>query len=189
MSKARSQGAERSNSPSSGPSFHTRPLIIKRVPISSVIPWEDNPRGIRIEDFDRLKRQILELGVYKPLLVVQEKGKYIVLGGNMRIRALKELGVREIEVSIVEAKTKAERIKYALSDNDRAGFYEEERLAELILPCLKDLNLADFKIDLGNQADLQKILEKFGPDLNPDEREVDDSLETTTECPKCGYKW
>jgi len=171
------------------PSLTTRPLIIKRVPIAQVIPWEDNPRGIRIEDFERLKHQILELGVYKPLLVVQEKGKYVVLGGNMRLRALQDLGVQNVEVSVIEAKTKAERIKYALSDNDRAGFYEEERLAELLLPHLKDIDLADFKVDVGHQVDLKALLEKFGPDLEPDDKEIDDTLETTTECPKCGYKW
>ena len=154
------------------PSLTTRRLIIKRVSIAQVIPWDDNPRGIRVEDFERLKHQILELGVYKPLLVVQEREKYVVLGGNMRLRALQELGAREVEVSIVEAKTKAQRIKYALSDNDRAGFYEEERLAELILPHLNNINLADFKVDIGEPLDLNQIVERFTPDANEKANEV-----------------
>jgi hypothetical protein len=165
-------------------------MNIKRVPISSVIPWEDNPRGIRVEDYERLKKQILELGVYKPLVVCQEKGKYIVLGGNMRIRALKELGVKEIEISIVEAKTQAQKIKFALSDNDRAGFYEEDKLAELVIPEMANLDLSEFKIDLGLPIDLKGVVEKFGPDLGePNEREYDENIGTKNECPKCGYKW
>jgi len=164
-------------------------MEIRRVPIQKVEPWGKNPRGIKHEDFERLKRQILKLGVYKPLLCFQENGKYITLGGNMRIRALKELGVKEVEISIVKPKTEAEKIEYALSDNDRAGYYEDVRLAELIYPHLSELNLDDFKVDLGNHANLKKIVEEFGPDFDIDEREIDENLETQSECPRCGYKW
>ena len=84
-------------------------MNIIRVPISKCEPWEKNPRGITIKDFERLKKQIQELGVYKPLIACQEKGKYIILGGNMRIRALQELGHTEVDISVVEAKTDAEK--------------------------------------------------------------------------------
>ena len=164
-------------------------MKILKVPISAVIPWDKNPRGIRVEDFERLKKQILRLGVYKPLVCFPAGKKYVVLGGNMRIRALQELGVKEVEISVVTPKTEAEKIEFALSDNDRAGFYEEEQLAELIFPHLKELELVDFKIDIGHQVDLKAILEKFGPDLDPSEKEFDETLGTTNECPKCGYKW
>jgi len=164
-------------------------MKILKVPISSVIPWDKNPRGIRVEDFERLKKQIQRLGVYKPLVCFPAGKKYVVLGGNMRIRALQELGVKDVEISIVTPKSEAEKIEFALSDNDRAGYYEEEQLAELILPHLKELELADFRIDVGHQVDLKGILEKFGPDLNPSEKEFDETLETRNECPKCGYKW
>jgi ParB-like chromosome segregation protein Spo0J len=164
-------------------------MKIVKVPIDQVLPWEKNPRGIRQDDFERLKRQILKLGVYKPLIVFEEKGKYITLGGNMRIRALKELGVRKVEVSIVQPKIEAEKIEFALSDNDRAGFYEEQQLAELVQPYLAKLNLNDYKVDLGNTADLKQIMERFGPDIDPKEQDFDESLLTQNECPKCGYKW
>ncbi len=164
-------------------------MKILKVSISSVIPWDKNPRGIRAEDFERLKRQILKLGVYKPLVCYQAGKKYVVLGGNMRIRALKELGVREVEISLVAPKNEAEKIEFALSDNDRAGYYEQEQLAELILPHIKDLNFADFRVDIGGTVDLKKLLENFGPDQDPKEQDLDESLETKNECPKCGYKW
>lgn len=153
-------------------------MNILTVPIEKVIPWEKNPRGIKTKDYDRLKRQILELGVYKPLLAVKENGHYVVLGGNMRIRALKDIGAKEIDISVVKAKTEVEKIKYALSDNDRAGFYEEDKLAELVYPHLAEIKLEDFKVDLGEAIDLKQVVEQFGPDL--DEKadevpEIDDS--------------
>ena len=167
-----------------------RPLTIKRVPIAQVEPWAKNPRGIKTADFERLKKQILKLGVYKPLICYEDKGRYVVLGGNMRIRALKDLGLKEVEISVVKPTSEAQKIEFALSDNDRAGFYEEDKLAELVIPHIAELDLSDFKIDIGEPVDLKNVIEKFGPDLGePKEQEFDENIETTNECPKCGYKW
>lgn len=163
-------------------------MNIERVPIDKVQPWDKNPRGIRQKDFDRLKKQILKLGVYKPLIAYKENGGYIVLGGNMRVRALKELGIKEVDISVVAPTSEAQKIEFALSDNDRAGFYEEDKLAELVYPHIADLDLGEFKVDLGEALDLKQVVEGVGPNLNNDEKELDE-LETDNECPKCGYKW
>jgi len=153
-------------------------MDIKRVPISDVEVWEKNPRNIKTEDFERLKKQIEELGVYKPLICYQENGRYVTLGGNMRLRALKELKHRDIDISIVKAKTEAMKIKYALSDNDRVGIYMEQELAELVYPYLEEINLEDFKIDIGEPIDLINIIESFGPDLRLNKHIPDIDYET-----------
>jgi DNA modification methylase len=141
-------------------------MDIRKVPISKVIPWEKNPRGIKTLDFERLKRQILKLGQYKPLVCCREGTKFVVLGGNMRIRALQDLGVKEVEISIVRPKDEAEKIEYALSDNDRAGYYEEQKLAELVFPYMAKLDFNDFKVDIGRSIDLKSLLEDFAPDFD-----------------------
>jgi len=153
-------------------------MKIIKAPIASVLPWDKNPRGIKTKDYERLKKQILKLGVYKPLLAYEEKGKYVVLGGNMRIRALKDMGLKEVDISVVKPKTEAEKVEFALSDNDRAGFYEEDKLAELVYPHIKDIELGDFKVDLGEALDLKQVVERYGPDIEDgadDVPEVDDS--------------
>lgn len=140
-------------------------MKIERVGIERVKPWAKNPRGIKRDDFERLKKQIRDLGEYKPLLCYEEGGEYVVLGGNMRLRAYRELGVKEVDISIVEAPSEARKIQFALSDNDRAGFYEEDKLAELVLPEVPNLDLSQFKVDIGEPwMDLKKILAAFGPD-------------------------
>ena len=164
-------------------------MEIKRVPISQVEPWEKNPRNIKTKDFERLKKQILELGIYKPLICYKEGDKYITLGGNMRLLALRELGVPEVEISIVHPKSEAEKIKYNLSDNDRAGEYDDQALAELIYPHQDEIQLEDFKVDLGEAIDLKGVIEDFGPDITPKEKDLDENLETQNECPRCGYRW
>lgn len=164
-------------------------MEIKRVPISEVEVWDRNPRNIKTGDFERLKKQIQELGIYKPLICVQENGKYITLGGNMRLRALRALDFKEIDVSIVKAPNETTRIKYALSDNDRAGEYDEQALAELAFPHVEEINLEDYKIDVMEPKNLKAVLEDHGPDFVPKEREVDENIPTENICPKCGYRW
>jgi len=154
-------------------------MKIIKVPIEKCKIWDKNPRGITKKDFERLKKQIQKLGVYKPLIACQENGKYIILGGNMRLRALQELGYKEVELSIIEAKSEKEKIEYSLSDNDRVGYYEEEKLAELIYPHIDELELEDFKIDIGEAISLKDVVEDFGPDIDDEKAdeapEIDDT--------------
>jgi DNA modification methylase len=128
--------------------------------ISELSPWDNNPRAIKEEDFTRLKKQIQRLGQYKPLLITKEG---TVLGGNMRLRAYRELGINEAWVSVVDAPDDKTKLEYALSDNDRAGYYDEEKLAELVFNT-PELDLSEFKVDLGGLTTLEDVLKKFGPD-------------------------
>lgn len=134
--------------------------------ISKLKGWEKNPRGIKKDDFERLKSQIKELGLYKPFLV--DKNENIVLGGNMRLKACLELGIKDVPVNFVDAPTDELKIKYALSDNDRAGYYEENQLSELILS-VPDLDLSDYKVDLGKLTSVEELLNRFVPDPEEDE--------------------
>ena len=61
-------------------------------PIDKLQNWDKNPRSIKTQDFVRLKKQIEKLGQYKPLIITNDG---VVLGGNMRLRAYKELGIND----------------------------------------------------------------------------------------------
>lgn len=126
--------------------------------------WERNPRSIKKDDFERLKKQISTLGQYRPLVVTPDG---IVLGGNMRLRAYKELGINDIWVSVVEAKDEKAMLEYALSDNDRAGNYDETQLGELIQDSGIDLDM--YKVDLGNASTLSELMAQLGPEVVEDE--------------------
>jgi len=137
--------------------------------IETLKNWDKNPRSIDKKDYARLKRQIKKLGMYKPLLVTEDG---TVLGGNMRLRAYKELGITDVWVSVVEADTEAKKAEYALSDNDRAGYYNEQDLAELVTGI--EIDLEDYRVDLGKMTDLSDIISKYGPE--PEEDEFDEGL-------------
>jgi len=119
--------------------------------------WENNPRTITKEAFERLKKQIAELEPYKPLLINEEG---IVLGGNMRLRAFREMGINEIECSVVKAPTEELKLKYALSDNDQVGKTDAEVLANLI-GSIPDIDFSNYAVYLREPANLQKLLNQF----------------------------
>lgn len=147
-------------------------MEIKEVPIEEVDVWDKNPRNIRKQDFERLKRMIEKLGVYKPLICVKEKGKYITLGGNMRLRACRDLGHTTIGISIVEAKTDAEKLEFALSDNDRAGEYDDQTLAEMIYNSKDGIDTQLFKIDQHRPMSVEELLTHFGPKIEAGEEDT-----------------
>lgn len=145
--------------------------------------WDKNPRKIHEEDFARLKRQITKLGQYKPLLITPDG---TVIGGNMRLRAYRELGIKRAWVSVVDVTTEKEMLEYALSDNDRAGEYDQEGLAELIL-ATPELEIEDFKVDLGSLTGLDDLVNKFQPSDDDEEQQAPPPREI--ECPECGAKF
>lgn len=132
--------------------------------------WSQNPRSITKDGFERLKKQITKLGQYKPLLITPD-GE--VLGGNMRLKAYRELGINDIWVSVINTKDEAEKLEYALSDNDRAGYYDDDSLANLISQ-YPDFKWEDYAVDLKEPINLQDLLDQFTPIEEDEAPEVSD---------------
>lgn len=99
--------------------------------------WKKNPRKTTKKDLERLKKQILKFRVYKPLLVTQDG---TVIGGNMRFKVFKEIGLKKVWVSIIDVKDEKEMLEYSLSDNDRIGWYDKESYFT---------NFSEFKLEKG----------------------------------------
>ena len=136
------------------------------MPIKELSNWKDNPRAIKKDRFEELKDR-LKGGEIKPLIV--NSGKYVptkgeVLGGNMRLRAMNELGFDECWVSMVDPKTEAEKITIALTDNEEMGYYEDQVLAELIAKFKEDIDLTKYQIHLNRPKSLAEILQEFSPE-------------------------
>lgn len=170
--------------------------IFIEVPITKVKLWKKNPRKITSNDFRRLKKMISDFrkqkiginGQYKPLVCEPKGKKYITLGGNMRLMAYRELDYKTVIISVVKPKNDIDRIKIAMSDNDRAGYYDTTMLRDLIEPFKDQMDLSSFKVDLKiPEMDLNSIFGIFPG--NAKEKEVGEDIETKNECPQCGYKW
>jgi len=125
--------------------------------ISTLHNWQHNPRSMTKDGLERLVRQIKKLGVYKPLLITEDG---TVLGGNMRLQALRELGQKDVWVSVVDAPTEEKKIEYALSDNDRAGKYEADQLANLI-GNFPDVEWGDYTVDIKEPELVSDLMDRF----------------------------
>ena len=144
------------------------------VSIGSLELWQRNPRSIKEDRFKELKERLSRQGQIKPLLVAAD-GK-TVIGGNMRLRAMQELGITEVWISQTEAKTDKEIFDLALTDNEEFGYYEQEQVAELALELgLSPLELKSYALSLGAPTTLDLVVDKFGPEVEEDEvPEVDE---------------
>jgi len=139
----------------------------KKRKIDSLHLWKDNPRTINNKNFGRLKKQIQELGEYKPLIITEDG---TVIGGNMRLRAYRELGFKECWVSVVKAETEAEKLKYALSDNDQVGEYQRDDLANLV-GNLPDIDLSGYSVNLGKSTPIEDLMPQIEEDEPPEVEE------------------
>jgi len=92
-----------------------------------------NPRFIRDERFKALKKSIQdfpEMMEYRELIVYPVGGKYVVIGGNMRLRACKELGYNDIPAKILPEDTPVEKLReFAIKDNIAFGQLSWDDLA------------------------------------------------------------
>lgn len=73
-----------------------------------------NPRLIRDEKFEKLKKSIsedIEMTALREILVIEHDGKYVIIGGNMRFRAMQDLGIKEAPCKVIPADTDVEKLK------------------------------------------------------------------------------
>ena len=78
---------------------------------------DHNPRDISPEQKEKLKKSIEtfpEMLEARPLIIDE---KNIVLGGNMRLRVLQELGYDEVPVKQVIDWTEAQKKEFIIKDN------------------------------------------------------------------------
>lgn len=92
----------------------------------------NNPRFIRDEKFEKLKKSIKDFPqmlAYRPIVV---NDNFMALGGNMRLKALQELGFEEIpEKWIKKASdlTKDQQREFIIKDNVSFGQHDWDVLA------------------------------------------------------------
>ena len=96
-----------------------------------------NPRLIKDEKFEALKKSLTddpEMLDLRELIIYpnpDEKGTYIVIGGNMRYNAAKELGLSELPCKILPESTPVEKMRsFIIKDNIAYGEWDMDLLSE-----------------------------------------------------------
>lgn len=103
------------------------------ISLSRLKPNPTNPRVLRDEKFAKLKKRIQDFPDmlnYRAIVAVTDTdGKYMVLGGNMRLRALQDLGIKEAPVMLADHWTEEQRREFIVKDNVGFGDWDWDALA------------------------------------------------------------
>ena len=138
--------------------------------LSDIKPNPNNPRIIKDDKFKKLVNSIKDFPKMMELRPMVVNNDMIVLGGNMRLKALKELGYKDIPDTWVKNAndlTEDEQRRFIIADNVGFGEHDWEMLA--------------------NEWDVEELsewgLDCGGFDVNADEYGEDFSLKDGDKAP------
>jgi hypothetical protein len=100
-----------------------------KLPISKIKPNPNNPRVIKDDKFQKLVTSIIEFPQMLELrpIVVNDDG--VVLGGNMRLRACQEAGLKEVPVIKASQLSEEQQKEFIIKDNIGFGEWDWDALA------------------------------------------------------------
>ena len=126
---------------------------MKLINIQEVKPNENNPRLIKDYKFKKLVKSIKEFPEMLKLRPIVVNSDMVVLGGNMRLKACKEAGLKEVWILKADELTEQQQREFIVKDN--VGFGEW-----------------DWDV-LGNEWDVEQLedwgLEVIGFDVDEDD--------------------
>ncbi len=104
-----------------------------KVKISEIKANSKNPRIIKDDKFKKLVQSIREFPEMlekRPLVCFTDiDGKYVVLGGNMRLKASQEVGLKELPIVLADDWTQEQRDEFLIKDNVGFGEWDWDQLA------------------------------------------------------------
>ena len=135
-------------------------MKIEKWKVSEVKANPNNPRVIKDDKFKKLVKSIQDFPEMLELRPIVVNSDGIVLGGNMRLKACKEAGLKEVPVIKAEDLTEEQQKEFIIKDN--VGFGEWDWA------------------DLASNWDAEELtewgLDGIGFDINQDELDTEFSL-------------
>ena len=145
-------------------------MEIIKLKIDEVIPYEYNPRN-NDEAVAYVAESIKQCGYCSPIIIDENN---VILCGHTRLKALKQLGYKEVECVRKSGMTDEQKKKYRILDNKTAEVAEWN--FDLLEEELKDLDFGDFDFGFADMPELSEPVE-----ITEDEvPEVDDKSEPIT---------
>lgn len=138
--------------------------------LSEIKPNPSNPRVIKDEKFDKLKKSIKDFSKMlsiRPMIVDENS---MLLGGNMRFRALQDLGYKEIPDSWVKKEselTDEEKKQFIIKDNVGFGEWDWQDLQAN----WDTEKLDEWGLDIPSEFTIE-------PEAHEDDYEIPDQIET-----------
>ena len=101
---------------------------MQRVPIGTIKNNPNNPRVIKDDKFKKLVQSIKDLPEMAEVRPVVVNTDMVVLGGNMRLKAMREAGWKDVPIQVVDWDEDKQR-QFIIKDNVSGGEWDWEMLA------------------------------------------------------------
>jgi DNA modification methylase len=142
-------------------------MNIETVKISAVKSNPNNPRVIKDDKFDKLVQSIKDFPQMLEIRPIVVNDDMIVLGGNMRLKACREAGLKEVPIIKASDLTEEQQREFIIKDNVGFGEWDWEQLKEWDGEELEawGLDVPDFEADQVLEAEEDDFNE--APPENP----------------------
>lgn len=143
-------------------------MNIESISISQIKANPNNPRVIKDDKFAKLVKSINDFPEMLKLRPVVVNDDMIVLGGNMRLKACKEAGLKQIPIIKASSLTPEQQREFIIKDNVGFGEWDWELIAnewdaEQVMEW--GLDIPDFKIEAEAQEDDYEIPDEIETDI------------------------
>lgn len=102
---------------------------MQKFKISEIKLNPNNPRLIKDDKFEKLVKSIKEFPEMLDIRPIVVNSDMVILGGNMRFKACKEAGLKEIPVIVADNLTEEQQREFLIKDNTSGGEWDFEMLA------------------------------------------------------------
>lgn len=131
-----------------------------KVKVNELKENPNNPRFIRDSKFEQLVKSIREFPEMLSVRKLVVNKDYIVLGGNMRLKAIKEAGVKEVDIEVVDWSEDKEK-EFIIKDNLGYGEWDFEMLANE----WEVESLTEWGLDIPNLLDEEKKIKDIASNI------------------------
>jgi len=118
--------------------------------ISEVKLNPNNPRLIKDDNFKKLVQSIKDFPEMLDIRPIVVNADMVILGGNMRFKACKEAGLKEVPIIIADNLTEEQQREFLIKDNVSGGEWDWSLLSEWDTEQLEDwgLNVPEFATEV-----------------------------------------
>ena len=104
-------------------------MKITKVAISEVKVNPNNPRLIKDDKFKKLVQSVKDFPEMLDIRPIVVNADMVVLGGNMRLKACKEAGLKEVPIIMADKLTEDQQREFLIKDNVSGGEWDWDILA------------------------------------------------------------
>ena len=136
-------------------------------PIAELKELPGNPRTIRKDQFEKLKKSIQDNADYfeaRPIILSDRTGELVILAGNQRYKAAKAIGLTEVPTVLLSGLSVEREREIVIRDNVENGEWDFDELAN----AWNAADLLDWGVELPDVENTTEIIEDEPPEVEPE---------------------